>query len=154
MKIQNGVYCCDLLGHNISCLMATAMEGGGAKGGVGIVSIERPDGCIIKTTRFHGPNLVICKLMTVDLRTPVFSAYLPPSMLNHLPYIEESLNCLPDRDTILLGNLNVYIGQIFHHCERQIDNFLASLGLVDMLAHLWQRLQYWDVHTWVQDHQD
>ena len=34
--------------------------------------------------------------------------YLPPPTLEHLPDLEELLNCFPGRDPIVLGNPNAY----------------------------------------------
>ena len=72
------------------------MEGGGAKGGVakggvGIVSIERPEGWIIELARFHGPNVVTCKIVKGNIWTPVIRAPDNPT-INSSTVIYDS-NC-------------------------------------------------------------
>ena len=47
MKIHEGVYFQNRLECNVSCLTAT--EGNRVKGGVGILSLEFPEGCLIKS---------------------------------------------------------------------------------------------------------
>ena len=55
--------------------------------------------------------------MPADLWTPAIGEYLPLSMLNHLPDLEESLNHIQYGEPILLGDFNPYIGQLHHHCN-------------------------------------
>ena len=61
-------------------------------------------------TRLHRPNVVVCEIVTGGIQMLVIGAYLPPSMLDRLPDLEEALNSFPDRDAILLGDLNADIG--------------------------------------------
>ena len=88
--------------------------------------------------------MVSYKLTTGNIWTPVIRAYLLLSTFNHLPDLEEALYRFPDSNPILLGDLNADIGRLLHHHDRQIADFLATFGLVDILAHFWQRLQYRD----------
>ena len=53
---------------------------------------ERPKGWIVDSTRFHGMNIVSCKVVARDQQMPLIEAYLPPSTLDHLPDSEEALN--------------------------------------------------------------
>ena len=41
--------------------------------------------------RFHRPNVVICEVVASGKQTPLIIAYFPPSTLDHLPDLEESL---------------------------------------------------------------
>ena len=61
-------------------------------------------------------------------------------MLYHLPDLEEALTIFLDEDPILLGDVNVDIGQLRHHCDRQIADLFASFGMVNILAHFRQHL--------------
>ena len=117
-KVQDEMYCWNRLGYDVYCLLAMLMEDGGAKGGVGIVSIERPEGWLIELMRFHDPNVVNFELMMGNIWMPVIRAYLPSSMIEILLYIEKTLNPFPDGDPILLGDLNEYIVRLHHHCNR------------------------------------
>ena len=46
-------------GYNLTCLAARPSSAGGAPGGVGIVTRERPVGWEIESTRYHGLNIVL-----------------------------------------------------------------------------------------------
>ena len=48
--------------------------------------MERPDWWGIESTHFHGPNVMICKIVTGYTRNPLVIMYLPPPMMDHLPY--------------------------------------------------------------------
>ena len=65
---------------------------------------ERPVGWGIDSTRYHGPNVVICELITGLTYTPLIGAYLPLSTLEHLPNLEEALR--RSRDPIVYRDLN------------------------------------------------
>ena len=119
-----------------------------SQGGFVSVSWENPEGWIVESTRFHRPNVVICKFVSGDQQTPLIRAYLPPSTLNNLPDLEESLNCFPGRDPVVLGDINVDIGLLINPQDQQVTYFLASFGLVDRLAHFQKRLRYCNLHTW------
>ena len=88
-KIQTKAYNHNQLGYNVTCLVARISSAGGAQGSVGLVTREQPDEWGIESTRFHGPNVVSCKIVTGRTKTPVVGAYLPPSTLEHLPDVEE-----------------------------------------------------------------
>ena len=49
--------------------------------------------------------MVSCELVTGLTRTPLVGAYLPPSNLEHLQDLEESLKRF--KEPIVLGDLNV-----------------------------------------------
>ena len=53
---------------------------------------EKLEGWIVESTRFHGQNVVSCKLVAGNQQTPLIGEYLPPSTLDKLTYLEEALN--------------------------------------------------------------
>ena len=59
-------------------------------------------------TLFHGMNVVRCKVVT-GKRNPLIGEYLPPSTLDHLPDLEESLTHFWGQEPVMLGGLGVYI---------------------------------------------
>ena len=101
------------------------------------MSQEIPEGYIVKSTRFHGPNVVSCEIVSGNQLTPLIGSYLPPSTLDHLPHLEEALNPFPDRDPIILGGLNADIIRLRNPREQQVAYFLAYFGLVCLLAHFY-----------------
>ena len=58
--------------------------------------------------------MVSCELVAGNQRTPIIEAYLPLSILYHPPYLEEALNCFPDRDHVVLGDLNADICRLMN----------------------------------------
>ena len=105
------VYLRNYLGYAVVCSKETVTASGGAQRGIRIVSREKPEGWIVNSTRFHGPKIVICKLIAGDQWTLIIREYLPPSTMDHLPDLEEALNRLPGRDTFLVG-VKSYIGLV------------------------------------------
>ena len=87
-KIHTELYSHNHLGYNVTCSKAHSYSNGVAWGGVGLVTREWPDGWGIESTRFHGPNVVSCEIVTGPTQTPLVGAYFPPSTLEHLPYIK------------------------------------------------------------------
>ena len=73
---------------------------------VGLVTRERQEGWDIDFTRFHGPNMVICEIVTGIQWTPLIRAYLPPVKMYRLPYLEGALNVFLRKDTIVIGILS------------------------------------------------
>ena len=61
--------------------------------------------------------------------------YLSASTLDHLLVLEESLNCLPVRYSIIAGDLNTDYGWLQNIINQQVKEFLASFGLVDLLSN-------------------
>ena len=70
--------------------------------------------------------------------------------MEHLPDLEEALNRFLRREPVVLGYLNAEIGRLSNPRDQQVADFLASLGLVDLLGHLCQRLCYFRLHEWWQ----
>ena len=58
---------------------------------------EWPEGWSVKSTRFHGPDMVSCEIVSGGQRTPLIGVYLPPSTLDHITDLEEALKRLPGR---------------------------------------------------------
>ena len=84
-NIFTTAYCRNRLGYKATCSAAQPSSARGSQGGVGLVRRERPVGWGIESTRYHGPNVVICELFTGLNRTSLVGAYLPPSKMDHLP---------------------------------------------------------------------
>ena len=90
-NFQTEVYSHNRLGYDVNFLAACPSSARGEQGGVCLVTSERPNRWWIGSTRFHGLNVVSCKTVTRHTWTPVIGAYLPPSMIDHLPDFEENL---------------------------------------------------------------
>ena len=75
----------------MTCLAERPTSAGGVQGSVGMVTRERPNGWGIESMRYHGPDLVICKIVTGTTRTPLVGVCLPLSKMEHLPDLEEDL---------------------------------------------------------------
>ena len=72
---------------------------------------------------------------------PLIGAYMPLSTLDHLPDLEEALNRFPGSDPVFLWDLNPDIFRLNNPQDLQVDDFLASFGLVDLLGHFQQCLR-------------
>ena len=136
----------NMMGYDVILSKATTTADGDAKGGVGMIIREKPQVWNINSTRFHGPNMVSCKVIYSNNIMPLIREYLPPSTLDYLTDLEETLNCFPRREPIVLGNLNANIGRFREPRDQQVADFLTSLGLVDLLGHFCQRLCYFRLH--------
>ena len=62
----------------------------------------------IESTRFHRMNVVRCNSTTVKLTTHI-GTYIPPSTLEHLPYLTEALTRFRYQYPIVLVDLNADI---------------------------------------------
>ena len=102
------------------------------RGGVGLVIRDRSKEWIFKSTCFQGTNMVICGIIFGGKRTPIISAYLPPSTLEHLLDLEESLTLFCYKYSILLGYPNTDIGQSYNPRSQQITDMIMAIdGLRD-----------------------
>ena len=90
-NIQTEAYYHKKLGYDVTCLTVRPSSAGGYQGGIGLVTREWTDGWGIESMHFHGSNVVSCKIVTHNTRTPLASAYMPPLTLEHLPYFKEAL---------------------------------------------------------------
>ena len=67
-KIQTEEYSHNRLGYDVICSAARPSSTGGAQVDVGLVLQEWTNGWGIESTRFHGLNVVSCKIMTGRIR--------------------------------------------------------------------------------------
>ena len=104
-KIQSEAYFHNRLGYNLTCLMAHFSSAGGAQGGFVLVTMEQLVGWGVDSTYYHRPNMVSCKIVTGLTCTPIIRSYLPPSMLEHMPDLEEALQRF--KDPVVFGVFNV-----------------------------------------------
>ena len=79
---------------------------------------------------------------------PIIGAYLPPSNIYHFSDIDEAINRFPGRDPIVMGDLNAGLGLPENLCNQQVAYFLVYVGLVDLLVHLRQCMQFSHMKTW------
>ena len=110
---------------------------------MGLVVQDQPKVWSVQSTRFHGQNVVRCKVISGSKRNPLIGAYLPSSTLEHLPDLEEALTQFLVQDLILLGNLNSISDQAQNLRSQQVADLLIDFGLVDLLHRFWQR---WILH--------
>ena len=149
-KIQDQVYCKNRLGYDVVVSQATPGPNGGAQGGVGLITREDKEGWDVESTRFHGPNVVSCVVVSGSKRMPMIGVYLPPSTLDHLPDLEEAINRFPQQDPIIMGDLNADIHDLSTNRSQQVAAFLATFGLLDVLTHFKQRRPHRHNQTWRQ----
>ena len=149
-KITDQYYCCNRLVYGVLCLPAISTESGGEQGMVGMVVQDRPQGWNIESTRFCGPNVVICEVITGVKKTPLISAYLPPSTLERLPDLEEALKLFRDQYPIVLGDHNSNIGQAQNPRIQQDANFLVDFRLMDLLHHFRKFWRFRHMKMWSQ----
>ena len=60
------------------CSLITTTASGGVQGEVVLVIRDRPQGCSVESIRFHGPNMVSCKVVTEGKWIPIIGTYLHP----------------------------------------------------------------------------
>ena len=84
---------------------------------------------------FHGPNVISCKIVIGPTWTPIFGAYLPPSMLEHLPDFEEVLQRFKGRYPIILGDLNVDLDNTRSSGSQRVADLLTKYRLIDLVQH-------------------
>ena len=79
--------------------------------------------------------MVSCEIVSVGQQTPIIVVYLPPPTIDHLPYIEDEINRLPGRDSIIIGCLKADIGRLQNLQSQQVAYLLASFVLVNIFVH-------------------
>ena len=99
---------------------------------------EHPDGWGVEFTRFHGPNVVSCKIFTRHNRTSLVNAYLPPSTLKHLPDVEEELHLFKGMYPIVLGDLNVDLDESRSSRSQRVAYLITEFGIIDLVRHFRQ----------------
>ena len=68
--------------------------------------------------------MVSCEVIAGGNWTPIIGAYLPPSNLEHLPDLEDSLTCFQYQYTIVLWELNADIGQSHNPLSHHVADLL------------------------------
>ena len=78
---------------------------------------------------FSEPKMVIYEVVT-GKRTPLIEAYppLPPSTLEYLPNLAESLAHLRDKNIIVLGDLNADTQAQTPRSHQVAERYWCSLG--------------------------
>ena len=95
----------------------------------------RSKGWSVESTRFYGPNAVICDVVPGGKWTPLIITDLLPSTMEHLQNLKESLTLFRDQDPILLGYLNANIGQYQNLGSHKAEDLMTGFGVVDLLHH-------------------
>ena len=85
-------------------------------------------------------------IFTRITRITFVGAYLTPSMLEHLPDLEEALQRF--RNPIVLGYLNVYLDEARILQIQSVLDLLAEYGIIDLVPHFQQRRRFQDLKTW------
>ena len=148
--IQSEPYSHNRLGYKVTCSAMQPSSAGGAQGGVDMVMRERPGRWGIQSTRFQGPNVIICEIVTVHTRTSLIGAYLPPSTLKHLLDFDETLQCFKGLDPIFLGNFNVDLDKSRSLQSQPVAELLMEFGLIDQVRQFQQRRWFWYLMNWTQ----
>ena len=73
-KISATAYCWKRLGYSVNLLAAGPSSTRGSQGGIRLVIRERPVGWGIESMRYHGMNMVICKIVNGPTQTPLVGA--------------------------------------------------------------------------------
>ena len=130
-KIYMTVYFQNWLRYKVTFLTVQLSRDGGFQGRVGIVMCERPVGWEIESTCYHGLNVVSCKIVTRLARTPLVKLYLQPSMLEHLPNLDEALQCF--RDPIVMFYLNADTNKARSTWRQSVLALLVEYRLIDLV---------------------
>ena len=70
-KVTDKVYCHKSMGCDVVFSPYTTIESDIFQGGVGLVFRDRSKGWSIKSTLFHGPNVVSCEVVAGGKWTPL-----------------------------------------------------------------------------------
>ena len=92
--------------------------------------------------------MVICEIVTGLTRNPLVVTYLPLSMLEHLPNLEEALKRF--RDPIFLGDLNMDLNGARKPWGQQVADLLAEYSIIDLVLHFRHHRRFWNLKTWSQ----
>ena len=138
-KITNRAYCQSRMEHDVVCLLMSMTVADGMQGGVCLVVQDQPQGWSIDVARFHGTNVVSCKVITEVQCNLIIGAYLLPYTLEHLLELEEALACFQDQYPIVIGYLSANIGKPQNPRSQQIADLITKSGLMDLLHHFQQR---------------
>ena len=92
--------------------------------------------------------MVICKVVIGHTPTPIFGVYLPPSMLEHLPYFKESLQFLKGMDQIFLGESNMDLDKAHRSRSQSMADLLTEFDVIDLVWNFQHRHCFRDQKTW------
>ena len=148
-KVTNQAYSYNRLPYNMVCLPETKADDGLAQGGARLVARNRPKGRSVKSTWFHGPNVVSCKIFGDSKGTPLIGTYLPPSTLENLLDLEEAMTWFEYQDPIVLWDLNADTVQAQNPRIQQVTNMLMKFGLVDLLHQFRQLCWFLHMKKWL-----
>lgn len=102
-KLTDGIYTRCSSGYNVVATNARVHN----QGGVALFYKNSPD-WQVESVRHHGPNVISFQLVAASRRWGVIGAYVPPSDLDTVEYINQAFEALPRAiPPILLGDLNV-----------------------------------------------
>ena len=105
-------------------------------GGVGLVVKDWPKGWSVELTRFHRPNVSSFEIVASNKRTPLISAYLLPSTLEHLTDLEEAMTRFRYQEPILIGEPNKDIRQYHNpHSQQVLDSPIGIDILMNLRTH-------------------
>ena len=93
--------------------------------------------------RYHRQNVVCCEIVNGLTRTPLVGAYISPSMLEHLPDLEEALQSF--RYSIVPRELSVDLDKARIPRSQRVADLLAEYCLIDLVRHLRQSRRFWNL---------
>ena len=82
--------------------------------------------------------MMSCEIMSGGKRTALIGVYLPLSPLGHLPDLNESLNRLPGRDSIIIRDLNAVIRRLQNLQNQQVTYLLEYFVLANIFSNFRQ----------------
>ena len=89
-----------------------------------------------------------CKIVIGLTWTLLVGAYLSPSMLEHLPGLEEAIQQF--RDPIVLVYLNLYLDEARILLIQSVLGLHAKYVLIDLVRHFRQCRRFRYLKTWTQ----
>ena len=141
-KIHSEAYSHNIWGYDVTCSKLRPSRTGSDQGSLCLVTREHPGGWRIESMRFHGPNVVRCKIVTKHTRTPLLRVYLTPSALEHLPEIEEAIHQFEGRDPIFLVDLNVDLDNAPSSRRQRMAYLLTEYNLIGLIHNFRQRRRF------------
>jgi hypothetical protein len=121
------------------------------QGGVALITRANPDGWSIKSTRFHGPNVLSCLIVAGGIQTPLIGAYFSPASLDSLPFFEDALSRFNGfTNLVVLGDFNADVSDLTTPRNQTVSACFAAHGLFDLLPHFRQRKPFRHNKTWYQ----
>ena len=125
-----------MLGYGVLCFLEITKYASGVQGGLGLIFWYRPKVWIIELTRFHRPNVSSFEIVASNKRTPLISAYLLPSTLEHLTDLEEAMTRFRYQEPILIGEPNKDIRQYHNpHSQQVLDSPIGIDILMNLRTH-------------------